>query len=41
MHLVSISENKSIEKRLAVTPEISNKYINLGFKVSLPYNYEN
>jgi len=39
MHLVSISENKSIEKRLAVTPEISNKYISLGFKVSLPYNY--
>jgi len=39
MHLVSISENKSIEKRLAVTPEISNKYISLGFKVSLPHNY--
>ena len=39
MHLVSILENQSVEKRLAITPEISKKYINLGFKVSLPNNY--
>ena len=39
MHLVSIIENQSIEKRLAITPEISKKYIGLGFKVSLPTNY--
>ena len=39
MHLVSIIENQSIEKRLAITPEISKKYIGLGFKVSLPNNY--
>ena len=39
MHLVSITENKEIEKRLAITPEIAKKYLNLGFKVSLPSNY--
>ncbi len=39
MHLVSIKENQLVEKRLAITPEISKKYIGLGFKVSLPINY--
>ena len=39
MNLVSFSENQSVEKRLAITPEISKKYISLGFKVSLPNNY--
>ena len=39
MNLVSISENKKVEKRLAITPEIAKKYINLGFKLSLPNNY--
>ena len=39
MHLVSILENKEKEKRIAVTPEIAKKYINLGFKLSLPNNY--
>tara|TARA_B100001093_G_scaffold175860_1_gene168632 strand:- start:50 stop:1138 length:1089 start_codon:yes stop_codon:yes gene_type:complete len=39
MHLVSISENKENEKRIAVTPEIAKKYINLGFNLSLPNNY--
>tara|TARA_B100000900_G_scaffold413022_1_gene436038 strand:+ start:316 stop:1404 length:1089 start_codon:yes stop_codon:yes gene_type:complete len=39
MHLVSIQENQSVEKRLAITPEIAKKYINLGLKVSLPKNY--
>ena len=39
MHLVSITENQLVEKRLAITPEISKKYIGLGFKVSLPINY--
>ncbi len=39
MNLVSISENKEIEKRLAITPEIAKKYINLGLKISLPDNY--
>ena len=39
MHLASISENKSIEKRVAITPEIVKKYINLGFNISLPNSY--
>jgi len=39
MNLVSISENKKIEKRIAVTPEIAKKYISLGFNLSLQSNY--
>ena len=39
MNLVSISENKLIEKRISITPEIAKKYINLGFKIFLPNNY--
>ena len=39
MNLSSISENLSIEKRIAITPEIAKKYISLGFKLTLPNNY--
>ena len=39
MRIVSVSENKKIEKRIAITPEISKKYIALGFELSLPENY--
>jgi NAD(P) transhydrogenase subunit alpha len=39
MNLASISENKDKEKRIAVTPEIAKKYINLGFNLFLPKNY--
>ena len=39
MHLVSISENRENEKRIAITPEIAKKYIDLGFNLSLPNNY--
>ena len=39
MNLASISENKNNEKRIAVTPEIAKKYINLGFNLSLSINY--
>ena len=39
MRICSISENKQSEKRIAITPEVSKKYINLGFKVSLVENY--
>ena len=39
MNLVSLSENKEIEKRLAITPEISKKYIDLGLNIFLPNNY--
>ncbi len=39
MNLVSISENMVVEKRIAITPEIAKKYINLGFKITLSNNY--
>ena len=39
MRIVSVSENKDIEKRVAVTPEIAKKYIALGFEVLISKNY--
>ncbi len=39
MKIVSTSENKNEEKRIAVTPEIAKKYISLGFEVFLSENY--
>ena len=39
MRIVSISEDKKIEKRIAITPDIAKKYITLGLEVSLPENY--
>ena len=39
MRIVSVSENKKVEKRIAITPDIVKKYINLGFDISLPENY--
>ena len=39
MKIVSISENKEIEKRIAITPEIAKKYLDIGFEVSLSKNY--
>jgi H+-translocating NAD(P) transhydrogenase subunit alpha len=39
MKIGSVSENKQIEKRIAVTPEVAKKYINLGFELLLPENY--
>ena len=39
MKIASILENLKIEKRIAITPEISKKYISLGFEVSLSENY--
>ena len=35
MIIGSISENKSLEKRISITPEISKKYIANGFKVKI------
>ena len=32
-------ENQSIEKRIAITPEIAKKYISFGFEVFLSKNY--
>ena len=39
MRITSVSENRKIEKRIAITPEIAKKYIAIGFKVLLPENY--
>ena len=39
MIIGSIKENLSLEKRISITPEIANKYINLGFEVCLNSNY--
>jgi len=39
MRIGSISENRKIEKRIAITPEIAKKYISLGIEVSLSENY--
>ena len=39
MIIASVSENKEIEKRIAVTPETAKKYIELGFNVVLQENY--
>ncbi len=39
MLLTSAIENKEVEKRLAITPEIAKKYISLGFELSLPNGY--
>jgi len=39
MKIASVSENKEIEKRVAITPEIAKKYISNGIEVSLSENY--
>jgi len=39
MRIVSVSENKKNEKRIAITPDVARKYIALGFEVSLSENY--
>ena len=39
MLIGSIKENQSVEKRVAITPEIVKKYLSLGFEVCLSENY--
>ncbi len=39
MIVASVLENQNIEKRIAITPEITKKYISLGFKILLAENY--
>ena len=39
MRIGSVSENKDLEKRVAITPEIVKKYISLGAEVLLSENY--
>ncbi len=39
MKITSILEDKKIEKRIAVTPDVAKKYIGLGFELFLQENY--
>ena len=39
MKVGSILENQSLEKRIAVTPEIVKKYLSLGFEILLSKDY--
>ena len=39
MRIGSILENQSIEKRIAITPDVVKKYISLGFELCLIKNY--
>ena len=39
MIIGSISENREIEKRVSITPDIIKKYIDLGFEIQLPKDY--
>ena len=39
MIIGSILENQDLEKRIAITPEILNKYTSLGFQIYLSENY--
>ncbi len=39
MKIGSIIENRNIEKRIAITPEIVKKYTSIGFEISLSENY--
>ena len=35
MIIGSISENKDLEKRISITPDIAKKYIDLGFEIQI------
>ena len=39
MIIGSISENKNLEKRISITPEIAKKYIDTGFSVNIEKGY--
>ena len=39
MRIVSTLEDKNVEKRIAITPEIAKKYLDIGFEVYLSKNY--
>ncbi|MBD1173822.1 NAD(P) transhydrogenase subunit alpha [Pelagibacterales bacterium SAG-MED01] len=39
MKITSVLEDQSIEKRIAITPDVAKKYISLGFELSLQENY--
>ncbi len=39
MKIVSVTENKEFERRIAITPEIAKKYLANGFEIILSKNY--
>ncbi len=39
MKIASISENKNVEKRVAITPDTTKKYLSEGFEVLISKNY--
>jgi len=39
MKIGSLSENKNLEKRIAITPDIIKKYNSIGIEVCLSENY--
>ena len=39
MKIVSVLEDKKVEKRISITPEIAKKYITMGLEVSLSESY--
>ena len=39
MIIGSISENKNLEKRISITPDIAKKYIDTGFSVNIEKDY--
>ena len=39
MKIVSLSENRNIEKRIAITPDTAKKFKSLGFEIILPEKY--
>ncbi len=41
MIISSLRENQKIEKRIAITPDMAKKYIELGFEVLINENYAN
>ena len=38
MIIGTVSENKQLEKRISITPEIAKKYISNGFEVMIENN---
>ena len=41
MKIASLTENKNIEKRIAITPEIAKKYLQFGFELFIGKGYGN
>ena len=39
MKIGSILENRNLERRIALTPELVKKYISIGFEINLVENY--